>query len=36
MERPPGLLFFNEARKRMGFNLTECSLENVQIFALAA
>ncbi|KAI0172277.1 hypothetical protein GGR52DRAFT_462053 [Hypoxylon sp. FL1284] len=36
LERPPGLLFFNEARKRMGFNLTECSLENVQIFALAA
>ncbi|KAI1657172.1 hypothetical protein F4813DRAFT_94149 [Daldinia decipiens] len=36
MERPPGLLFFNEARKRMGFNLTECSLENVQIYALAA
>ncbi|KAI1807632.1 hypothetical protein F4811DRAFT_446564 [Daldinia bambusicola] len=36
VERPPGLLFFNEARKRMGFNLTECSLENVQIFALAA
>ncbi|KAI0140115.1 hypothetical protein F4776DRAFT_577469 [Hypoxylon sp. NC0597] len=35
-ERPPGLLFFNEARKRMGFNLTECSLENVQMFALAA
>ncbi|KAK6958047.1 hypothetical protein Daesc_000840 [Daldinia eschscholtzii] len=35
-ERPPGLLFFNEARRRMGFNLTECSLENVQIFALAA
>ncbi|KAI1373661.1 hypothetical protein F4677DRAFT_428776 [Hypoxylon crocopeplum] len=36
LERPPGLLFFNEARKRMGFNLTECSLENVQIFSLAA
>ncbi|KAI0110084.1 hypothetical protein F4814DRAFT_389887 [Daldinia grandis] len=36
VERPPGLLFFNEARKRMGFNLTECSLGNVQIFALAA
>ncbi|KAI6087819.1 hypothetical protein F4821DRAFT_99964 [Hypoxylon rubiginosum] len=36
LERPPGLLFFNEARKRMGFNLTECSLENVQMFALAA
>ena len=32
---PPGLTLFNEARRRMGFNLTECSLENVQIFALA-
>lgn len=32
---PPGLALFNEARRRMGFNLTECSLENVQIFALA-
>ncbi|KAK3336255.1 hypothetical protein B0T19DRAFT_34219 [Cercophora scortea] len=35
-EHPPGLDMFNEARKRMGFNLTECSLENVQIFALAS
>ena len=34
-DEPPGLDLFNEARKRMGFNLTECSLENVQIFALA-
>ena len=34
-DQPPGLDFFNEARRRMGFNLTECSLENVQIFALA-
>lgn len=34
-ERPPGLALFNEARRRMGFNLTECSLENAQIFALA-
>ncbi|KAK0716954.1 hypothetical protein B0T26DRAFT_707804 [Lasiosphaeria miniovina] len=33
---PPGLDYFNEARKRMGFNLTECSLENVQIFALTS
>jgi hypothetical protein len=33
--RPPGLALFNEARRRMGFNLTECSIENVQIFALA-
>ena len=34
-DQPPGLELFNEARKRMGFNLTECSLENVQVFALA-
>ena len=32
---PPGLPLFNEARKRMGFNSTECSIENIQIFALA-
>lgn len=32
---PPGLALFNEARRRMGFNLTQCSLENVQILALA-
>jgi hypothetical protein len=32
---PPGLVLFNEARRRTGFNLTECSIENVQIFALA-
>ncbi|KAI5920799.1 hypothetical protein F4810DRAFT_399752 [Camillea tinctor] len=36
VDHPPGLLLFNEARKRMGFNLTECSLENVQMFSLAA
>ena len=34
--RPPGLVLFNEARKRIGFVLTECDLENVQIFSLAA
>ncbi|KAK9417191.1 hypothetical protein SUNI508_08995 [Seiridium unicorne] len=34
--RPPGLVLFNEARKRMGFNLTEYSIENVQLFALAS
>lgn len=33
--RPPGLAFFNEARKRLGFSLTDVSLENVQVFALA-
>ncbi|KAL2261950.1 hypothetical protein VTK26DRAFT_2932 [Humicola hyalothermophila] len=35
-KRPPGLELFNEARRRMGFNLTECSLENVQVYALAS
>ena len=34
-DRPPGLNFFNEAKKQMGYNLTECSIENVQIFILA-
>lgn len=34
--RPPGLALFNEARKRIGFVLTECDLESVQIFSLAA
>lgn len=34
--RPPGLALFNEARKRMGFVLTDCELENVQIYSLAA
>lgn len=32
---PPGLGLFNEARKRLGFNITECSIENIQAFALA-
>jgi hypothetical protein len=36
LERPPGLILFNEARKRMGFVLTECDLGNVQIYSLAA
>ncbi|SPJ82113.1 related to acetate regulatory DNA binding protein FacB [Fusarium torulosum] len=36
IDRPPGLAYFNEARKRMGFSLTEISLENVQMFALAS
>ncbi|ROT39814.1 hypothetical protein SODALDRAFT_274260 [Sodiomyces alkalinus F11] len=35
VERPPGLAFFNEGRKRMGFSVTDCTLENVQIHALA-
>ncbi|CAM1506707.1 Fc.00g063480.m01.CDS01 [Cosmosporella sp. VM-42] len=35
-DRPPGVTYFNEGRKRMGFALAEVSLENVQMFALAA
>ena len=35
VDHPPGLALFNEARRRMGFHLTNCSLENIQIFALA-
>ncbi|KAH8602747.1 hypothetical protein B0O99DRAFT_498383 [Bisporella sp. PMI_857] len=34
--KPPGLAYFNEARKRMGFVVTHCDLETVQIFSLAA
>ncbi|KUJ22379.1 uncharacterized protein LY89DRAFT_575731 [Mollisia scopiformis] len=33
--KPPGLALFNEARKRIGFVLTESELENVQIYSLA-
>ena len=33
---PPGLALFTEARKRIGFVLTDCELENVQIYSLAA
>jgi hypothetical protein len=33
--RPPGLDLFNEARARMGFTMTQCQLENVQILSLA-
>ena len=36
VERPPGLSLFNEARRRIGFLMTQCELENVQIFSLAA
>lgn len=32
---PPGLALYNEARRRMGFYLAECSLEVVQVFSLA-
>ena len=34
--KPPGLALFNEARKRIGFVLTDCELENVQVYCLAA
>lgn len=34
--KPPGLKLFNEARKRMGFVLTDCDLETVQTYSLAA
>lgn len=36
IDRPPGITYFNEARKRMGFALAEISVENVQMLALAA
>ncbi|KAL2024199.1 hypothetical protein VTK56DRAFT_9355 [Thermocarpiscus australiensis] len=34
-DKSAGWDLFNEARRRMGFILTECNLENVQVFALA-
>ncbi|KAH7031178.1 uncharacterized protein B0I36DRAFT_409480 [Microdochium trichocladiopsis] len=34
--QPPGLYFFNRARRNMGLGIAESSLENVQIFSLAA
>lgn len=34
--RPPGLEYFNAARERIGFLLTDCNLESVQIFSMAA
>ena len=36
VDRPPGVSYFNEARKRMGFGLAEISLENIQMCALAS
>nr|OQO29272.1 hypothetical protein B0A51_07517 [Rachicladosporium sp. CCFEE 5018] len=36
VERPPGIEIFNEARRRLGFVMTLCSLENVQILLLQA
>ncbi|GAB7356885.1 hypothetical protein MBLNU459_g7748t1 [Dothideomycetes sp. NU459] len=35
-ERPPGLDLFNEARRRLGFMMHQCTLENVQILLLEA
>ena len=32
---PPGITLFNEARKRLGFSVTETSLEMVQAYTLA-
>lgn len=34
LEQPPGLGLFNEARRRLGFIATQCTLENVQIMLL--
>ena len=36
VSKPPGLPLFNEARKRIGFVLTGCDLETVQIYSLMA
>jgi hypothetical protein len=35
-EKPPGLEIFNEARRRLGFVVNMCTLENVQILLLQA
>ncbi|PQE04637.1 hypothetical protein CJF30_00004405 [Rutstroemia sp. NJR-2017a BBW] len=34
--KPPGISLYNEARKQIGFVMSGCELENVQIFSLAA
>lgn len=36
LENPPGLALFTEARRRIGFVLTDCGLESVQIHCLVA
>ncbi|ATZ46138.1 hypothetical protein BCIN_01g07910 [Botrytis cinerea B05.10] len=36
LSKPPGVSFFNEAMKKIGSVLTECNLENVQMFCLTA
>jgi len=33
---PPGLDFFNEARRRLGFIAVQCTLEGIQVLLLAA
>ncbi|OCK80798.1 hypothetical protein K432DRAFT_296919 [Lepidopterella palustris CBS 459.81] len=35
-ERPPGLELFNEARRRLGFVMTQCNVENIQCLLLAS
>lgn len=35
-KRPPGLETFNEARRRLGFVMSACTIENVQILLLQA
>ncbi|KXJ92458.1 hypothetical protein Micbo1qcDRAFT_162745 [Microdochium bolleyi] len=34
--QPPGVYFFNQARQSMGLGIADSSLENVQVFTLAA
>lgn len=34
--KPAGLTLFNEARRRIGFGLSRCDLENVQAFSLVS
>lgn len=34
--QPPGVYFFNQARRSMGLGIADSNLENVQVFALAA
>lgn len=34
VENPPGIKLFCEARRRLGFVVTSCSLENIQVLLL--
>ncbi len=36
VQRPPGLVFLNEAKRRLGFALTQWNLNNLQSFILSA